>query len=215
MTENAKTSGPYFPLRFLSSSLSLVVRRDVKVRPLLTSRRNSTWSIMLDIREQGVHVDFSFIVTQNVWSFATFLFFLSVFIDLLSWVQALNILKSLSKKVIRKLGMDEHLARPESLIMNALPLPPSGSRIVEMDMGTAIPRTLTVGWHCFTSILCRTFTGFRRSSNSHNCEHSVGASVLMRCFETYKKSCYQAFEWFVRHVLQFSELFSEARRIRL
>lgn len=41
--------------------------------------------------------------------------------------------------------MDDLLARPESLILDNLPLPPSGTRICEMDFGSSIPRAHTVG----------------------------------------------------------------------
>ncbi|XP_024400544.1 DNA-directed RNA polymerase IV subunit 1 isoform X2 [Physcomitrium patens] len=55
--------------------------------------------------------------------------------------EAYNILQSLSKKVIQKLGMDEYVARPEALILHFVPVPPSGSRITEVDFGSSLPRT--------------------------------------------------------------------------
>lgn len=81
----------------------------------------------------------------------------------LIWIQALTILRKLSEKVIRKLGMDTLVARPEALILSSLPLPPSGSRVTEVDIGSLLPRTHTVGGHWTRfQICCNSFEGVRR-----------------------------------------------------
>ncbi|KAG0566378.1 hypothetical protein KC19_7G059400 [Ceratodon purpureus] len=53
--------------------------------------------------------------------------------------EALSILRNLPEKVISELGMDALVAPPEALILSRLPLPPSGSRIAELDIGSRMP----------------------------------------------------------------------------
>lgn len=45
--------------------------------------------------------------------------------------------------------MDEYVARPEALILHFVPVPPSGSRITEVDFGSSLPRTHMVGGRRF------------------------------------------------------------------
>ena len=97
----------------------------------------------------------------------TDLFLFNLYI--LIWIQALNILRKLSAKVISNLGMDALVAHPEALILSRLPLPPSGSRMTEMDVGSCLPRTQTVGGHWAPfQIHLGTYVEFKSSLNVHN-----------------------------------------------